>query len=157
MKKNLDPNLLLVDAVDQYQPLGRFLILLFREFEDDLVRRLEREGYKDVSTVDLNVLRFVRPTGSTSIEIAKLAGVSKQAIAKSIANIEAKGYIKRRENADDGRSQIIVFTAKGMRLLQTSIAAIAQIESIYEAKLGKKSFADLKSSLAQLMTIYEAK
>lgn len=157
MKKNLDPNLLLVDAVDQYQPLGRFLILLFREFEDDLVRRLEREGYKDVSTVDLNVLRFVRPTGSTSIEIAKLAGVSKQAIAKSIASIEAKGYIKRRENADDGRSQIIVFTAKGMRLLQTSIAAIAQIESIYEAKLGKKSFADLKSSLAQLMTIYEAK
>lgn len=157
MKKNLDPNLLLVDAVDQYQPLGRFLILLFREFEDDLVRRLEREGYKDVSTVDLNVLRFVRPTGSTSIEIAKLAGVSKQAIAKSIANIEAKGYIKRRENADDGRSQIIVFTAKGMRLLQTSIAAIAQIESIYEAKLGKKSFADLKSSLAQLMTIYETK
>lgn len=157
MKKNLDPNLLLVDAVDQYQPLGRFLILLFREFEDDLVRRLEREGYKDVSTVDLNVLRFVRPTGSTSIEIAKLAGVSKQAIAKSIANIEVKGYIKRRENADDGRSQIIVFTAKGMRLLQTSIAAIAQIESIYEAKLGKKSFADLKSSLAQLMTIYETK
>lgn len=157
MNKNLDPNLLLVDAVDQYQPLGRFLILLFREFEDDLVRRLEREGYKDVSTVDLNVLRFVRPTGSTSIEIAKLAGVSKQAIAKSIANIETKGYIKRRKNADDGRSQIIVFTAKGMRLLQTSIAAIAQIESIYEAKLGKKSFADLKSSLAQLMTIYETK
>ncbi|MFN7877178.1 MAG: MarR family winged helix-turn-helix transcriptional regulator [Pirellula sp.] len=157
MKKNLDPNLLLVDAVDQHQPLGRFLILLFRSFEDDLVRRLEKEGYTDVSTADLNVLRFVRPTGSTSVEIAKLAGVSKQAIAKSIATIEDKGYIKRRKNADDGRSQIIVFTPKGMRLLQTCITAISQIESIYEAKLGKKSFTELKSSIAQLIKIYETK
>ncbi|MFN9940309.1 MAG: MarR family winged helix-turn-helix transcriptional regulator, partial [bacterium] len=77
--------------------------------------------------------------------------------AKSIATIEDKGYIKRRKNADDGRSQIIVFTPKGMRLLQTCITAISQIESIYEAKLGKKSFTELKSSIAQLIKIYETK
>ncbi len=103
----------MVDSVDQHQPLGRFLILLFRAFEDDLVRRLEAEGYVDVTPADLNVLRFVKPEGSTSIEIAKLAGVTKQAIAKSIAAIEAKGYIKRQPNSEDGRSQIIVFTSKG--------------------------------------------
>lgn len=157
MDSNLDPKRILVDSVDQHQPLGRFLILLFRAFEDDLVRRLEAEGYADVTPADLNVLRFVKPTGSTSIEIAKLAGVTKQAIAKSIAAIEAKGYIKRQPNSDDARSQIIVFTPKGMRLLKICIAAISQIELIYEAKLGKKTFADLKLALTQLMGIYDSK
>jgi DNA-binding MarR family transcriptional regulator len=156
MDSNLDPRKILIDAVDQHQPLGRFLILLFRAFEDDLVRRLETEGYSDVTPADLNVLRFVRPTGSTSIEIAKLAGVTKQAIAKSIASIEAKGYIKRQPNSEDGRSQIIVFTPKGMRLLKTCIAAISQIESVYEAKLGKKAFADLKLALTKLIEIYDS-
>lgn len=157
MDSNLDPKKILVDAVDQYQPLGRFLILLFQAFEDDLIRRLEAEGYSDVNPADLNVLRFVKPTGSTSIEIAKLAGVTKQAIAKSIATIETKGYIKRQPNSEDGRSQIIVFTPKGMRLLKTCIAAISQIESVYESKLGKKAFADLKLALTKLIGIYDSK
>jgi DNA-binding MarR family transcriptional regulator len=157
MDSDLNPKKLLVDSVDQHQPLGRFLILLFRAFEDDLVRRLETEGYSDVTPADLNVLRFVRPTGSTSIEIAKLAGVTKQAIAKSIATIEAKGYIKRQPNSEDGRSQLIVFSPKGMRLLKICIASISKIELVYEAKIGKRAFADLKVALTQLIGIYESK
>jgi DNA-binding MarR family transcriptional regulator len=157
MDSNLDPRKILVDSVDQNQPLGRFLILLFRAFEDDLIRRLETEGHSDVTPADLNVLRFVRPTGSTSIEIAKLAGVTKQAIAKSIATIEAKGYIKRQPNSEDARSHFVIFTPKGKRLLNTCIAAISKIESVYEAKIGKKTFADLKLALTQLIGIYDSK
>jgi hypothetical protein len=89
LDERLDQRKLLVDRVDEYQPLGRYLVLLFRPFEDDLVGRLRVFGYLDVSPTDLNVLRFVRPTGSTSVEIAKLASVSRQGIAKSIAAIEA--------------------------------------------------------------------
>ncbi len=44
-----------------------------------------------------------------------------------------------------------------MRLLKTCIAAISQIESIYEAKLGKKAFADLKLALSQLIGLYDSK
>jgi DNA-binding MarR family transcriptional regulator len=156
MDNNLDPRRILVDDVDQHQPLGRFLILLFRSFEDDLVTRLKTDGYLDVSPTDLNVLRFVKTTGSTSMEIAKLAGVSKQAIAKSIATIEAKGYLKRQPNAQDGRSQFITFTPKGMRLLKSCMLAIAQIEKIYEKKLGKKAFVGLKLTLTQLLGIYDS-
>lgn len=157
MPNNLDLKKILVDSVDQHQPLARFLILLFRDFEEDLLRRLEAEGYSDVTPADLNVLRFVKPTGSTSIEIAKLAGVTKQAIAKSIAAIEAKGYLKRQANSKDGRSHMIVFTRKGLRLLQKCISVISQIETIYETKLGKKAFANLKLALTQLIGIYDSK
>jgi DNA-binding MarR family transcriptional regulator len=157
MDYNLDPRRILVDDVDQDQPLGRFLILLFRAFEDDLVNRLKLDGYEDVGPTDLNVLRFVRPKGSTSVEIAKLAGITKQAVAKNIAIIEAKGYLKRQQNAKDGRSQLIMFTPKGMRLLESCILAIAHIEKTYEKKIGKRVFADLKLTLTQLIGIYDSK
>ena len=157
MDYKLDPKKILVDDVDQHQPLGRFLILLFRSFEDDLVSRLKVDGYSNVSPTDLNVLRFVKPTGSTSIEIAKLAGITKQAVAKNIATIETKGYLKRQQNTEDGRSQLIMFTPKGMRLLESCIFAIAQIEKAYEKKLGKKAFADLKLTLTQLIGLYDSK
>lgn len=157
LDERLDPQKLLVDRVDEYQPLGRYLILLFRCFEDDLVSRLRVAGYADISPTDLNVLRFVRTTGSTSIEIAKLAGVSKQAIAKSIAAIEAKGYLKRKNNPQDGRSQVVQFTPKGRRLLESCIFAIAEIERVYEQALAKEEFLKLKLNLAQLIGIYDSK
>jgi hypothetical protein len=47
----LDPKNILVDDVDQHQPLGRFLILLFRSFEDDLVSRIKVDGYSK-ATID---------------------------------------------------------------------------------------------------------
>ncbi len=139
MDSNLDPKKILVDSVDQHQPLGRFLILLFRAFEDDLSPPARGRGLlgcisRRFERVEVRKARRQH----TSIEIAKLAGVTKQAIAKSIAAIEAKGYIKRQPNSEDGRSQIIVFTPKGMRLLKTCIAAISQIESIYEAKWARR-------------------
>jgi DNA-binding MarR family transcriptional regulator len=157
LDERFNPRKLLVDRVDEYQPLGRYLVLLFRSFEDDLVGRLRLAGYADVSPSDLNVLRFVRPTGSTSVEIAKLAGVSKQAIAKSIAAIEAKGYLKRRSHPEDGRSQVVMFSAKGRRLLESCISAIAEIEQIYERALGKEEYVKLKLALAQLIGIYDSK
>ncbi len=157
LDKRLDPRKLLVDRVDEYQPLGRFLILLFRSFEDDLVGRLKRIGYADVSPADLNILRFVKTTGSNSVEIAKLAGVSKQAIAKSVAAIEAKGYLKRQSDPKDGRSQVLMFTPKGRRLVESCILAISEIEKIYERSLGKEEYVKLKLTLAQLIGIYDSK
>jgi DNA-binding MarR family transcriptional regulator len=156
LDERLDPRKLLVDRVDEYQPLGRYLVLLFRLFEDDLVERLRVAGYKNVSPADLNVLRFVRPTGSTSVEIAKLAGVSKQAIAKSIAGIEAKGYLKRQSHPEDGRSQVVLFTPRGRRLLESCIFAIAEIEQIYERAVGKEEFLKVKLALARLIGIYDS-
>jgi hypothetical protein len=44
-----------------------------------------------------------------------------------------------------------------MRLLESCIFAIAQIEKADEKKLGKKAFADLKLTLTQLIGLYDSK
>jgi DNA-binding MarR family transcriptional regulator len=92
-----------VDTVDDRQPLGRYLLLLFRAFEEELLATLAREGWSDVGMADLQVLHFVRPEGSSAVELARLAGVSKQAIARTVGSLQSRGYLRRRVSGEDAR------------------------------------------------------
>jgi len=42
-----------VDTLDDVQPLGRHLVLVFREFELEVVAALHRAGYDDLSESEL--------------------------------------------------------------------------------------------------------
>ncbi len=122
--------------LDLKQPLGRFLIVLFRQFENELLLELERIGYKSLSSADFNAIRNIDPKGSSSIRIAQLAGISKQAMSKQLSKIEKQGLIKRKPDSVDSRSQQIVFTKKGEQLVVAAIGIIQKIENRYARYLG---------------------
>ncbi len=146
-----DIDKILVDRVDEQQPLGRHLLVLFRSFENELLRRLAIEGVRDVSIADLQILHFVRPQGSCATEIGRLAGISKQAVGKTVSSLKRRGYLLVRRSTLDGRSHRIVFSAQGLRLVTTAIAIIREIEKAYMAAVGAKRFVELKSTLAELI------
>jgi len=144
-------NQIRVDSLDAYQPLGRYLILLFRAFERDLITALQQAGFDDVSEADLHILRFVRPEGSTAKDITALAGISKQAVGKTLAGLEAAGYLQRQPHGADGRARLITFTPRGEALLWAAINHIGSVEQIYAAQLGAERFNELKTMLATLL------
>ncbi len=143
-----------MDHVDEHQPLGRFLLLLFRAFENDLISVAAKAGFGDITTSDLQIMHFVSPDGSLATEISKMAGITKQAVGKSVASLEDRGYLTRKENANDARAKVIVFTSRGMRLLETALQAIGKIERKYEQELGAKNYAILRTSLATLIHLH---
>jgi DNA-binding MarR family transcriptional regulator len=140
-----------VDALDAHQPLGRHLILLFRAFERDLITALQQAGFDDVSEADLQILRFVRPEGSTAKEITALAGISKQAVGKTLASLESAGYLQRQPHTEDGRARLITFTPRGEALLWAAINHIGGVEQAYATQLGSECFNELKTMLATLL------
>lgn len=140
-----------VDAVDDRQPLGRHLILLFRAFEDEVLGALARLGYRDLTAADLNVIRFVRPEGSQAVEIARLAGISKQAVGRTVLSLQERGYLRRSTDASDARSKVIAFSPRGVRLLGAAIEAIRSIDARYERVLGAAGLARLRRDLAALL------
>ncbi len=143
-----------VDRVDAKQPLGRHLVLLFRAFEDELLDALAARGWRDVTMADLQVLRSVAPEGTTAAAIARLAGISKQAVARTIAGLEASGYLRRRPGSADAREKRIVFSAKGVRLIEEAIDLIAGTERRYADALGAEGLAGLKRQLATLLALH---
>ena len=135
------------------QPLGRFLITLFRLFEDELIAGLRQLKYKNVTTTDFNVLRFIDPQGIQSVEIAKLAGVSKQAMSRQILQLEKRGFILRRQDPLDSRAQLVCFSKRGAKLIEDSISIIESIEKRYSKILGEKELDHLKKQIKKLMKI----
>lgn len=118
------------------QPLGRFLIVLFRQFEDELIQTLHRKGYHRVTASDFSVLRHVDPKGISIVEIAELAGISKQAVSKTVQQLEREGLLKKQSDPNDLRAIKVVFTKKGTHLIELCIAIIRSIEKKYSKTLG---------------------
>lgn len=154
MKKKHHINEIEVEAakINLKQPLGRFLIVLFRQFEDELMAELSKKGHRTVSAADLNVLRHIDPKGISANRIAELAGVTKQAISKQIGKLEKEGLIKREVDTEDQRAQQIVFTKKGEKLIYDSIAIIEKIENRFANVLGgSRQLEKVKSTLNSLI------
>lgn len=136
------------------QPLGRFLITLFRMFEDELIVELYDLKHKNITATDFNVLRFIEPKGIQSVEVAKLAGVSKQAISRQIQSLEERGYVQKDRDPLDSRAQLVMFTKKGTKLIEDAISIIEKIELRYTKILGKNEFITLKENINKLILSY---
>lgn len=67
--------------------------------------------------------------GITQAEICQRLELDKGAAARQLANLEAKGYLRREPNPDDGRSQLLFATEKADEL-KNSKAHLE--ESFYE-------------------------
>jgi DNA-binding MarR family transcriptional regulator len=154
MSTTVSPKRIKVDQADEDQPLARFLLLLFRAFENDLITVAAKAGFSDITSSDLQTLHFVRLEGCLATEISRLAGITKQAVGKSVTSLEARGYLTRKENPKDARAKMIVFTPRGRKLLETAVQAINKIEKKYERDLGSRNYATLRASLASLIRLH---
>jgi DNA-binding MarR family transcriptional regulator len=139
-----------VDSLDQVQPLGRHLVLVFRAFEAELLTALQQRGYRDVKASDLDVLRFIAPAGSRAADIARLAGITKQGMAKALDDLARRGYVTRRPDKLDSRAKVVVFTRKGEALVGHAIEHIRAIEQRYARLLGAGRLRDMKQMLRTL-------
>ncbi len=139
-----------VDELDEAQPLGRHLILVFREFELEVLDALHEAGYHDLTAADLDILRFIKPGGSRAQDVARLAGITKQGVAKAVSDLESRGYVRRRADAADSRAKVIAFTRSGESLIGTAIDAIRRIEHRYQRIVGTRRVHELKRALRAL-------
>lgn len=140
-----------IDTADDKQPTGRLLILLFRAFEATLIQRLSEQGITDISMSDLNVIRHLDPSGSQISAIAQLAGLSKQAIGRTVAELEKKGIVRTIVDPSDRRGKLVQFTEKGIRLVAAAIEIIKKIETRYKKIMGAGTYNKLRRSLIVLV------
>lgn len=101
----------------------RQITKLTREVSKFTVRTMRREG---VGSGEFDVIHAIRKNpGITQAGVCEITGLDKGAVARQTANLEAKGYLIRRENPADGRSRLLFATEKAERLKNSK----AHIES----------------------------
>ncbi|TDW77948.1 MarR family winged helix-turn-helix transcriptional regulator [Kribbella pratensis] len=131
--------------------LSLLLRLLHREYTAGIEASLIEAGFDDIRSGDAKVFPFVPPEGLPIRELAIRAGVRKQTMAQSVTHLERAGYLDRRPNPLDGRSQLVVLTEKG-RTVQPIAATLGDsIETRWAELIGADEFDKLHSLLHDLL------
>lgn len=128
--------------------LGRADLL----FAEGVTRAMHERGFEGIRLVHIALIRNVDENGTRISDIAKRAGMTKQATGQLVAEFVEIGYIKLVPDPDDGRAKIARYTAKGKRLLVAIVASIAETETIVAGAIGSAQLDGLKQTLAKLLS-----
>jgi len=140
-----------VDAKPLGPPLiGALLRMPWETVRRRMLERLHEHGFDDLDAPHLNVLLYPGPQGSRPSELAARLGMSKQAVNYLLGELERRGYLERRPDPDDLRSRRIALTERGEAVGLVMREAVAEVEREWEAKLGRKQFAQLRGLLGEL-------
>jgi DNA-binding MarR family transcriptional regulator len=128
--------------------LGRADLL----FAEGVTREMHERGFAGIRLVHIALIRNVDENGTRISEIAKRAGMTKQATGQLVAEFVELGYIKLVPDPDDGRAKIARYTARGRRLLIAIVASIEATETIVASAIGNAELDGLKQTLAKLLS-----
>ncbi|MBX2797618.1 MAG: MarR family transcriptional regulator [Myxococcales bacterium] len=131
-------------------PTSKLLQRAIRAFEEDLAHRLRQVGVEQITASRFQLLRHLDADGMTITELARNAGISKQAVSQALGPLVRDGMVQVTPKPNDGRSRLVRWTALGSRLQRTALEAVGSIEADYEQLLGQEDYATLRDALTTL-------
>lgn len=129
----------------------RKITKIAREAEKLVLRTMREEG---VGTAEIDLIHALRHNpGCTQAALAELLHADKAAIARRTKNLEAKGYLIRRDAPNDRRSQLLYPTekAEGLRASKAEIE-----EAFYEYLTSVLTEEEASAFAASLNKLYTA-
>src|SRR6187200_2763434 len=94
-------------------PLIRLLDVALGDFSDELAKRVEAAGLTDIRPGHGCVFGTIEPEGSRLTDLAFRANMTKQSVGEAASDLEARGYVERVPDPEDGRAKIIRLTERG--------------------------------------------
>jgi DNA-binding MarR family transcriptional regulator len=101
---------------------------------DELQRRLAADGYGDVRFADGVLFQHLVGGPMTIGALADRLEVTQQAVSKSVADLERRGYVARRPDPDDARARRVALTERG----EGAIAGARRHRAAIAAELGER-------------------
>ena len=127
----------------------RKMTKIAREVSKFTVQTMKKEC---VGTAEFDVIHLVRHNpGITQTKVRETLKIDKGAAAKRVASLETKGYLVRKPNPEDGRSQLLYATEKAEKLKNSK----AHIEAVfYEWLLSELPEEEKETFCKTLDTLY---
>jgi DNA-binding MarR family transcriptional regulator len=105
---------------------------------DELQRRLAADGFGDTRFADGLVFQHLIGSPLTIGALAQRLEVTQQAVSKSVADLERRGYVERRADPDDARARRVAVTARGHAAIDAGRRHRAAIAAELAERLGPR-------------------
>ena len=128
-------------------PLARLLGLALDKMSRELQERIKAAGFTDQRMAHNAVFAHIPPGGITLAELARRAGITKQAMSELVVDLEEKGYLIRRPGAHDRRTKVIELSGRGWAAMGAALAAFEEMERELEGRLGGPRLQSLRRTL----------
>ena len=128
--------------------IGARLRYVLGAVEARIARSLTDAGFADIHLAHFKVLRFPPPVSERPVDLARRAGMTKQAMNYLLVQLEELGYVRRSPGEGSGRR--ISLTDKGWRVAQIQRATVRAVEREWAGKMGTRRFATFQAVLKEL-------
>jgi DNA-binding MarR family transcriptional regulator len=134
--------------------MTRSLQVLLRDAHDtvDAANRaaLAQNGFADIKSWHLSVLRNLGENGSRPSELAARASITRQAVTKIVDELERLDLVRRDPDPDDGRGVIVRYTDRGRVGLDIARTRMLELETEFARRVGPTRWADARAVLETL-------
>ena len=93
--------------------LVRLIRLVERQTATNMGKLLEQNGYAPLTARHLQVFESLDPNGSSIVQMAQNAAISKQAMSKLVKDVAAEGFVEALPDERDSRFIVVKLTPKG--------------------------------------------
>jgi DNA-binding MarR family transcriptional regulator len=131
--------------------LSRMLLEAYRALEAETQRALADRGIEELRPSYAWMLSLVDRGGSRLSELARRAGVTRQATMQAVDDLSTLGYVRRTPDEVDGRAKIVRLTARGRRQRAEARRALAAVEGRSRRVLGDRRYEALRITLEDLV------
>lgn len=131
--------------------IGRVLSKVKRYVSRYIEQRLPELGFSDFKASYLAFLANLDEGGITNNELARRAGVSKQAMSKVVKLLEDDGYIYTVKNEQDSRSNRIFLNDRGKQLLVAVFGCMQEVREKFNAVAGQERVEEMIDTMVLLV------
>jgi DNA-binding MarR family transcriptional regulator len=97
------------------------------------------------------LLNVDRRAGTRLTELARRAGVTKQAVMVVVDDLELRGLVRRTPDPEDGRAKVVRLTARGRTCAAECRRAVAAIDARVRRSLGGRRHDALREALELML------
>ncbi|SDH44197.1 DNA-binding transcriptional regulator, MarR family [Lentzea fradiae] len=128
-------------------PVPALLAMTYRALGDQFHDRLRQIGLEPLRPAHGYVFRFLKERRATTVDIGAHLGVTKQAAAKIVAELDEWGYVLREPHPTDRRAQYVALTTKGRDYLKLADNLWADLEGEMAEAIGAATLDTVKQGL----------
>ena len=112
-----------------------------------LLARLADDGFDGLKANQLSFLGSLDCGVNYAAELARTLGISRQAVHKTVRELEGAGWLETRPDAQLGNQRVIVFTAEGERMMSRVRAHFLELDSVLARQFGADNLTAFQSLL----------
>jgi DNA-binding MarR family transcriptional regulator len=116
----------------------------------ELSVRLKATGFYAPTATQIAVMSQIPPSGIRVVDLAKKAGVTKQAIHQMADQLVGAGVLQRVPDPRDGRAKLLRPTPYAAKAYAVSRRILTEIHSEWRLTLGDDGYVSLERSLSAL-------